>query len=108
MLLTGASGLLGTWLRTTAPAGTAVGVGAAVLHVSTDAVFSGDGTGRDEHAVPDPVHDYGRWKAQAEHLVTSGSPDAAVPSAVRPRHLHLSHERATRALGWSPSPVLRS
>lgn len=138
VLLTGASGLVGTWLRRTAPrAASVVSVvhrtpvdegpsitadlreadavdqvirtveprlvihaamtvdeasivtatehvaratarhGADLLFVSTDAVFSGDGrsVGEDDH--PDPIWDYGRWKARAERAVL-----AAVPTAV--------------------------
>lgn len=44
-------------------------VGADVVYISTDAVFSGDGRPVDERARPDPVWDYGRWKAEAEKLV---------------------------------------
>ncbi|HET8931742.1 MAG TPA: sugar nucleotide-binding protein [Acidimicrobiales bacterium] len=130
MVLTGASGLLGTWLRRTVPDGidlvgvvhrrapegirhvdadlrdeaaTRAAIGAVrpdlVIHaayrldapsivaatrhvtatardadahlvfVSSDAVFAGDGLPRAEDAVPDPPHDYGRWKAEAETLV---------------------------------------
>lgn len=129
VLLTGASGLVGTWLRRTAPpdvevvslvhrtavAGASVTadvrdagavaaafaevrpslvihaamavdadsilgatahvaeqaalVGADLVHLSTDAVFAGDGRPVDEGARPDPIWDYGRWKAQAEELV---------------------------------------
>lgn len=56
-------------------------VGADVLHVSTDTVFRGDGVDRDEGAVPDPTFDYGRWKADAEHIVTARSTSNAL---VRP------------------------
>lgn len=138
-LLTGASGLLGTWLRRTAPADWTVvpvlhrarppglrGVdadlrdpvavdravaevhpdlvvhaayaqdepsivgatrhvadaarrhGADLLHVSTDAVFSGDGRRRAEGDEPDPVHDYGRWKAEAERLALASGPRACL------------------------------
>jgi len=53
-------------------------VGADVVYVSTDAVFSGDGRPRDESAQPDPIWDYGRWKAQAEKVVLSGPVRSAV------------------------------
>ena len=129
VLLTGAAGLLGTWLRRTAPtefnvipathrrrvsasdvvvdlrdrdavasAFTAVKPGlvihagyardhasivdatrnvvdlaqevsADLIFVSSEAVFSGDGFPRSEAAQPDPVWDYGRWKAEAERVV---------------------------------------
>lgn len=139
VLLTGATGLLGTWLRRTAPAGTTVvplihrtqladergvvadlrdahavadavarvrpdvvihaayahdresivdatrhvvdavaAMSAHLVHVSTDAVFAGDGTPRSETDSPDPVWDYGRWKADAEQLVAGGSASASV------------------------------
>jgi dTDP-4-dehydrorhamnose reductase len=126
VLVTGAAGLLGTWLRRTAPDGidvvglvrrqpidgpsvhadllvadevraavvaarpdvlvhtayahdepsivtatahvcaAAAANGVDLVHMSTDAVFSGDGRPRDEDAEPDPSADYGRWKAAAE------------------------------------------
>lgn len=139
VLVTGASGLLGTWLRRTAPADVTVvalthrrpvdgggqvhgdlrdaaavdraiglarpdlvihaaytkdeasivdatrhlvesvaGAGAGIVHISTDAVFAGDGCPRTEEAIPDPVSDYGRWKATAERIVLDADPTAAV------------------------------
>lgn len=139
VLLTGASGLVGTWLRRRRPAGVdlwsvvhsaAVTRGATVpadlrriedvqaaversqpdliLHaayrlshraivaassnvadvaaargcglvlLSTEAVFSGDGRVRAEGDRPDPVWDYGRWKAAAEDRVVATVADAAV------------------------------
>lgn len=53
-------------------------VGADVLLTSTDAVFSGDGVARDESDVPDPVLDYGRWKAAAEAAVLGASATSTV------------------------------
>ena len=53
-------------------------IGADVLFVSTDAVFSGDGAPRHEDAPPDPIADYGRWKAEAERIVTEGSQSATI------------------------------
>lgn len=131
VLLTGAAGLVGTWLRRRAPDGTTVvpvahrrstgdplevtvdlrdpdqtaaavaaarpdvvvhaayakdresivtatanvvraaaTTGAGIIHLSTDAVFAGDGTARGENDSPDPVHDYGRWKADAERIAS--------------------------------------
>ena len=54
------------------------GVGAPVIHISTDAVFAGDGRVRAEDDEPDPVSDYGRWKAVAERTVVDRSPASAV------------------------------
>jgi len=139
VLLTGASGLLGTWLRRTVPSDTrlvslahrtrvseglavtadlrdqqavlaamdlalpslvihtayardeasivtatrnvvhaATVVGADIMHISTDVVFSGDGVPRDEDANPDPVMDYGRWKAVAEEIVVGTSAGSTI------------------------------
>jgi dTDP-4-dehydrorhamnose reductase len=44
-------------------------VEAEVVFISSDAVFAGDGIGRDEDAVPAPTWEYGRWKAAAENSV---------------------------------------
>ena len=45
--------------------------------MSTDVIFSGaPGRPLREEDVPDPVTDYGRWKARAEELVLAARPDA--------------------------------
>ena len=44
-------------------------VDARLVHVSSDTVFGGDGTCRDETSPTDPTSDYGRWKAEAESAV---------------------------------------
>ena len=46
--------------------------------ISTDAVFCGDGIARDEASEPDPVWDYGRWKAEAERIALQRSDTAAI------------------------------
>jgi dTDP-4-dehydrorhamnose reductase len=56
----------------------AADLGARLVLVSTDAVFTGDGRPRSEHDVPDPVWDYGRWKVEAEQAVVSCDPRAAI------------------------------
>ena len=38
----------------------------------------GDGIARDEASEPDPVWDYGRWKAQAERIAVQRSDTAAI------------------------------
>jgi len=139
VLLTGAAGLIGTWLRRTAPPGieicsvvhrrelprtrsyrcdlrdasavvrmveevaptvvlhaayamdegsivdctrnvveAAARTGSCVVHTSTDVVFSGDGSRRDEASPPDPIADYGRWKAEAERIVQRAPVSGAV------------------------------
>jgi dTDP-4-dehydrorhamnose reductase len=56
----------------------AAAVGARLVHVSTDVVFDGRrGRYREEDAV-EPVHDYGRSKAEAERLVAEHAPGAAI------------------------------
>jgi dTDP-4-dehydrorhamnose reductase len=44
-------------------------LGARLIHLSTDAIFSGDAAPYDETAVPTPVNAYGRAKADAEAIV---------------------------------------
>jgi dTDP-4-dehydrorhamnose reductase len=53
-------------------------VGADVVYISTDAVFSGDGRRVAESARPDPIWPYGEWKAMAEDVVSARSPRSAV------------------------------
>lgn len=52
--------------------------GAALIHLSTDALFDGEQAPYDESAEPAPLHDYGRWKTEAEWLVREALPQAAV------------------------------
>lgn len=52
--------------------------GIRLVYVSSEAVFSGDGRPRAETDGPDPIWDYGRWKATAERLVLDRLPDGAV------------------------------
>ena len=53
-------------------------VGARLVHVSTEAVFSGREGSYDEDALPDPVYRYGAAKAAAETAVRAIDPAAAV------------------------------
>ena len=54
-------------------------VGARLIHISTDALFDGDGSGhyRDTD-VPTPITDYGRAKADAEQAVLGAHHDAVI------------------------------
>jgi dTDP-4-dehydrorhamnose reductase len=55
----------------------AADVGARLVHLSTDVVFSGrKGTAYVEEDEPDPVTDYGRAKAEAERRVATAHPQA--------------------------------
>lgn len=56
----------------------AAAIGAEVLYVSTDAVFSGDGTTVSEASIPSPVSDYGTWKREAETAVLARAEHPAV------------------------------
>ena len=50
-----------------------------LIHLSTDVIFSGAlGRPLREDDAPDPVTDYGRWKARAEERVLAERPDALV------------------------------
>jgi dTDP-4-dehydrorhamnose reductase len=52
--------------------------GAELLYLSTDALLDGENAPYAEDAEPDPVHEYGRWKARAERHVREEMPGAAV------------------------------
>lgn len=47
----------------------AAAVGARLIHLSTDSIFNGKNPPYDESAVPTPVNEYGRAKADAEAMV---------------------------------------
>jgi dTDP-4-dehydrorhamnose reductase len=69
--------------ETTADGGThvalaAAAAGARLVHVSSDAVFSGSAPGYDEASRPDPVTPYGAAKAAAETAVKGITPAAAI------------------------------
>ncbi|MFD0772370.1 sugar nucleotide-binding protein [Streptomonospora algeriensis] len=52
--------------------------GARLVHVSSDAVFSGNAARYDETAVPDPTTPYGAAKAAAETAVKAVTPHAVI------------------------------
>jgi len=52
--------------------------GVRLVHVSTDALFSGRDVHYDEDALPDPIYRYGAAKAAAETAVRAIAPGAAV------------------------------
>lgn len=56
----------------------AAAAGVRLVHVSSDAIFSGREVHYDERARPDPVYRYGAAKAAAETAVRAIAPDAAV------------------------------
>ncbi|KAB8195219.1 sugar nucleotide-binding protein [Nonomuraea phyllanthi] len=53
-------------------------IGGRMVHVSSDAVFSGAAPRYDETCAPDPVNPYGAAKAAAETAVRAILPDAAI------------------------------
>ncbi|MGV9274289.1 sugar nucleotide-binding protein [Streptomyces griseosporeus] len=71
--------------------------GCRLLHVSTDAVFSGDRPDYDETCLPDPITPYGAAKAAAETAVRLLVPDSVIArtsliigdgGSVHERHVH--------------------
>jgi dTDP-4-dehydrorhamnose reductase len=57
----------------------AAAVGARLVHLSSDVIFDGTKPGRyTEEDPPSPITDYGRAKAEAEHIVRSVHPGALV------------------------------
>lgn len=88
-------------------------IGARLLHVSTDYVFSGLGTAAspyDEDAVPDPRTAYGRSKLAGERAVLTALPDNGL--VVRTAWLYGAHGRsfvrtmAERALSGATAQVV--
>ena len=53
-------------------------LGARLVHMSSDAVFSGTEPSYDEDAVPEPVNSYGAAKAAAETAIRAVDPGAAI------------------------------
>src|SRR5215218_6509490 len=71
--------------------------GAALIHLSTDAVFDGERAPYAETEEPAPVHEYGRWKAEAERFVRERLPRAAV---VRTSLIVRAHPRPDTGSAW--------
>lgn len=56
----------------------ATAVGARLVHLSTDVVFAGRLRPYLESDLPNPITDYGRWKAAAEREVADACPGAVI------------------------------
>jgi dTDP-4-dehydrorhamnose reductase len=77
--------------------------GCRLVHVSSDAVFSGSRIHYDETCLPDPVTPYGAAKAAAETAVRLLVPTAAVVrTSLIVGHGGSVHERAVHALAADP------
>ncbi|QEU88593.1 SDR family oxidoreductase [Streptomyces viridosporus] len=73
--------------------------GCRLVHVSSDAVFSGADVHYPEEALPDPVSPYGAAKAAAETAVRVAVPEAAVVrTSLIVGHNRSAHEEAVHAL----------
>ncbi|MEV5327705.1 sugar nucleotide-binding protein [Nonomuraea sp. NPDC052634] len=73
--------------------------GGRLVHVSSDAVFSGDAPSYDETCLPDPVNPYGAAKAAAETAVRALVPGAAiVRTSLIVGHGASAHEAFVRSL----------
>ncbi|MFI5841694.1 SDR family oxidoreductase [Catenuloplanes sp. NPDC051500] len=59
-------------------AAAAARTGARLVHVSSDAIFSGNATTYDERSTPDPTTPYGAAKAAAELAIRGLLPDAVI------------------------------
>jgi dTDP-4-dehydrorhamnose reductase len=73
-----ANGARDVWQATRNVVDACLASGAALVHMSTDALLDGEHAPYAEDAQPAPVHEYGRWKAQAEAYVRERMPAAAV------------------------------
>ncbi|MGW7019722.1 SDR family oxidoreductase [Streptomyces decoyicus] len=77
--------------------------GCRLVHVSSDAVFSGSRVPYDETCLPDPVTPYGAAKATAETAVRLLAPTAAVArTSLIIGHGGSVHERMVHALAADP------
>ncbi|MFF5808901.1 SDR family oxidoreductase [Streptomyces sp. NPDC012746] len=73
--------------------------GTRIVHVSSDAIFSGSDVQYDESSLPDPVTPYGAAKAAAETGVLAVHPKATVArTSLIIGHGRSVHERAVHAL----------
>ena len=73
--------------------------GGRLVHVSSDAVFSGDAPSYDETCPPDPINPYGAAKAAAETAVRALVPEAAVVrTSLIVGHGASAHEAFVRSL----------
>lgn len=70
-------------------------VGARLIHISTDSIFAGDAAPYDETAVPTPINEYGRAKADAEAIVS----EYAAAVIVRPSLIY-NLEMMDRGTSW--------
>jgi dTDP-4-dehydrorhamnose reductase len=83
----------------------AAAAGIRLVHVSSDAVFSGRAVHYDEDALPDPVNRYGAAKAAAETAVRAVHPDAAVVrTSIILGDGHGAHEVLTHGLASGRVP----
>ncbi len=84
----------------------AVAAGARLVHVSSDAVFSGAAPAYDETARPDPVSPYGAAKAAAETAVRAIAPGAVIArtSLIVGDDGDSGPERLARALAAGTAP----
>jgi dTDP-4-dehydrorhamnose reductase len=84
----------------------AAAAGARLVHVSSDAVFSGGAASYDETRQPDPVTPYGAAKAAAETAVKGIAPAAAIArtSLIIGGEGDSQHERLVHALASGAAP----
>ncbi|KIH96915.1 dTDP-4-dehydrorhamnose reductase [Streptomonospora alba] len=78
--------------------------GTRLVHVSSDAVFSGNAARYDETAAPDPTTPYGAAKAAAETAVKAITPHAVIArTSLIIGDGHSSHEHRVHALAADPA-----
>jgi dTDP-4-dehydrorhamnose reductase len=83
----------------------AAAAGARLVHVSSDAVFSGTAPGYDERCPPDPVTPYGAAKAAAETAVKGITPTAVIArTSLIIGDGDSKHERIVHALASGAEP----
>ena len=76
------------------------GLGAKLIHVSSNAVFDGDHPPYHEDSVRRPVNYYGQLKVESEDAVTSSGLDYAIVRAILMYGWHYSHARVNPVAMW--------
>lgn len=83
----------------------AAAIDARLVHVSSDAVFSGRKATYDEADAPDPITPYGKAKAAAEALIEATVPAAAIDrTSLIVGHGGSQHEQFVHALASGVAP----
>lgn len=107
VLVTGGTGLLGTWLHRAAPAGVHVTACARCCAPPVDLREPGAAQRAVAESGAEALsrHELGVRLERALGVSGLSTTQPAPPSDARPHDLRLRGARAERAIGWAPAPV---